>query len=57
MVRGPHAGDANADIVASIVERVRARVLQGACTFMVKVKVMKPEENYSARDTLCRLEE
>ena len=32
------AGDANADIVASIVDRVRARVLQGACTFMVKVK-------------------
>jgi ribonuclease HI len=32
------AGDANADIVTSIIERVRARVLQGARTFMIKVK-------------------
>ena len=37
------AGDANADIVASIVERVRARVLQGACTFIVKVKAHRGE--------------
>jgi hypothetical protein len=37
------AGNANADIVTSIVEGVRARVLQGACTFMVKVKAHRGE--------------
>jgi hypothetical protein len=45
------AGDANADIVASIVERVRARVLQGACTFMVKVKAHRGEPLNEKADT------
>jgi ribonuclease HI len=45
------AGDANADIVASIVERVRARVLQRACTFMVKVKAHRGEPLNEKADT------
>ena len=32
------AGDANADIMLSIIERIRERVQKGARTFMVKVK-------------------
>jgi len=45
------AGDANADIVTSIVERVRARVLQGACTFMDKVKAHRGEPLNENADT------
>ena len=37
------AGDPNADIVTSLVERMRARVLKGARTFMVKVKAHRGE--------------
>ncbi len=44
-------GDTNADIVTSIVERVRARVLQGACTFMVKVKAHRGEPLNENTDT------
>ena len=43
--------DANADIVTSIIERVRARVLQGACTFMVKVKAHRGEPLNEKADT------
>ena len=43
--------DANADIVTSIIERVRARVLQGACTFMVKVKAHQGEPFNEKADT------
>ena len=32
------AGDANADIMTSIIERVRESALRGALTFLVKVK-------------------
>ena len=35
------AGDANADIMTSIIECVRARVLIGARTFMVKVSASR----------------
>ncbi len=45
------AGNANADIVTSIVEGVRARVLQGACTFMVKVKAHRGEPLNENADT------
>ena len=37
------AGDANADIMISIIECVRARVLRGARTFMIKVKAHRGE--------------
>ena len=36
--RTPLAGDANADIMVSIIECVRERVQKGARTFLVKVK-------------------
>jgi ribonuclease HI len=45
------AGDANADIVTSIVERERARVLQGARTIMVKVKAHRGEPLNEKADT------
>jgi hypothetical protein len=32
------AGDANADIMKTIIECVRERVIRGARTFMIKVK-------------------
>ena len=35
------AGDANADIMATIIECLRERVLRGARTFMVKIKAHK----------------
>ena len=44
-------GDVNTDIVTSIVECVRARVLQGACTFMVKVKAHQGEPFNEKADT------
>jgi hypothetical protein len=37
------AWDANADIMMSIIECVRARVLRGAHTYMVKVKAHRGE--------------
>jgi hypothetical protein len=37
------AGDANADIMKTIIECVRERVLQGTRTFMVKVKAHRGE--------------
>ena len=37
------AGDANADIMISIVERIHERVQKGARTFMVKVKAHRGE--------------
>ena len=37
------AGDANADIMTSIIECVRERVLRGARTYMVKVKAHRGE--------------
>ena len=49
--RTTFAGDANADIVTSIVERMRARVLKGARTFMVKVKAHRGEPLNENADT------
>jgi hypothetical protein len=46
IVSGPRttlAGDANDDIMTAIVECVRERVIRGARTFMVKVKVHRGE--------------
>ena len=37
------AGDTNADIMTSIIESVRARVLRGARTFMIKIKAHRGE--------------
>jgi hypothetical protein len=37
------AGDANADIMTSIIERVRESALRGALTFLVKVKAHRGE--------------
>jgi ribonuclease HI len=37
------AGDANADIMTTIVDCVRERVMRGALTFMVKVKALQGE--------------
>ena len=45
------AGDANADIMTSIIECVRARVLRGARTFMVKVKAHRGEPLNEKADT------
>jgi ribonuclease HI len=45
------AGDPNADIVTSIVERMRARVLKGARTFMVKVMAHRGEPLNENADT------
>ena len=47
------AGDANADIMTSIIECVRERVLRGACTFkfMVKVKSHRGEPLNEKADT------
>jgi ribonuclease HI len=45
------AGDANADIMTSIIECVRARVLRGARTFMVKVKEHRGEPLNEKADT------
>jgi ribonuclease HI len=45
------AGDANADIMTSIIECVRARVLRGARTFMDKVKAHRGEPLNEKADT------
>ncbi len=41
--RSTLAGDANADIMTSIIECVRERVLRGARTFLVKLKTHRGE--------------
>ena len=45
------AGDANADIIMFIIECVRARVLRGARTFMVKFKAHRGEPLNEKADT------
>jgi ribonuclease HI len=45
------AGDANADIMISIIERVRERVQKGARTFMIKVKAYCGEPLNERADT------
>jgi ribonuclease HI len=45
------AGDANADIMISIIERIRERVQKGARTFMVKVKAHRGEPLNEKADT------
>jgi hypothetical protein len=45
------AGDANADIMRTIIERVRARVLRGARTFMIKIKAHRGEPLNEKADT------
>jgi ribonuclease HI len=45
------AGDANADIMTSIIECVRERVLRGARTFLVKVKAHRREPLNERADT------
>jgi len=45
------AGDANADIMTSIIECVRERVLRGARTYMVKVKAHRGEPLNERADT------
>jgi hypothetical protein len=44
-------GDANADIMTSIIECVRERVLRGARTFLVKVKAHRGEPLNERADT------
>ena len=44
-------GDANADIMTSIIECVRERVLKGARTFLVKVKAHRGEPLNERADT------
>ena len=45
------AGDANADIMMTIIQCVRARVLRGARTFMIKIKAHRGEPLYEKADT------
>ncbi len=45
------AGDANAGIMISIIECVRARVLRGARTFMIKIKAHRGEPLNQKADT------
>ena len=45
------AGDANADIMISIIEHVRERVQKGARTFMIKVKAHRGEPLNELADT------
>ncbi len=45
------AGDANADIMVSIIECVRERVQKGSRTFMVKVKAHRREPLNELADT------
>ena len=45
------AGDANADIMMTIIECVRERVLRGARTFMVKIKAHRGEPLNEKADT------
>jgi hypothetical protein len=45
------AGDANVDIMTSIIECIRERVLRGARTFLVKVKAHRGEPLNESNDT------
>jgi hypothetical protein len=45
------AGDANADIMTSIIECVRERVVRGALTFLVKVEAHRGEPLDERADT------
>jgi ribonuclease HI len=45
------AGDATADIMKTIIECVRERVIRGACTFMIKVKAHRGEPLNERADT------
>ena len=45
------AGDANADIMMTIIQCVRARVLRGARTFMIKIKAHRGEPLNEKADT------
>ena len=45
------AGDANADIMTTIVECVRERVIRGSRTFMVKVKAHRGEPRNERADS------
>jgi hypothetical protein len=45
------AGDANVDIMTSIIECIRERVLRVACTFLVKVKAHRGEPLNESADT------
>ena len=49
--RATLAGDANADIMTTIIERLRERVLRGARTFMVKIKAHRGEPLNEKADT------
>jgi hypothetical protein len=54
--RGPRttlAGDANADIMKTIIECLRARVIRGARTFMVKIKAHRGEPLNEEADTVA----
>jgi hypothetical protein len=54
--RGPRttlAGDANADIMRTIIECLRARVIRGARTFMVKIKAQSGEPLNEEADTVA----
>ena len=45
------AGDANVDIMTSIIECIKERVLRGARTFLVKVKTYRGEPLNESADT------
>jgi len=47
------AGDANADIMKTIIECLRARVIRGARTFMVKIKAHRGEPLNEKADTVA----
>jgi ribonuclease HI len=47
------AGDANADIMKTIIECLRARVIRGAHTFMVKIKAHRGEPLNEESDTVA----
>jgi ribonuclease HI len=45
------AGNANVDVMISIIECIRESVLRGACTFLVKVKTHRGEPLNESDDT------
>jgi ribonuclease HI len=47
------AGDANADIMKTIIECLRARVIRGAHTFRVKIKAHRGEPLNEEADTVA----
>ncbi len=51
MAHVPRSLDANADIMATIIECLRERVLRGARTFMVKIKAHRGEPLNEKADT------